>query len=119
MLLKNNIDRGTPNLSDLEKMGCIQAFEMTFELSWKVMKDYLAYSGVTLEQMTPRYIIKKAHSARIIKDGNTWLKMLENRNLTAHTYDEAHILEGLNTVEKIYLPHMTDLYALLKEEANG
>lgn len=32
-------------LSDIEKQGYIKAFEFTFELSWKLMKDYLIYQG--------------------------------------------------------------------------
>jgi nucleotidyltransferase substrate binding protein (TIGR01987 family) len=114
-LLKKSADSGFSSLSELERMGCTQAFEITFELSWKVMKDYLIYTGVPLTEFTPRQIIREAFSAGIISNGETWLIMLNNRNLTTHTYDEAHIKSGLDVIEKEYLPHMTQLYNFLKD----
>ena len=32
-------------LSELEKLGLIQAFEFTHELAWNVMKDFFIYKG--------------------------------------------------------------------------
>ncbi len=32
-------------LSNLEEQGLIQAFEYTFELAWKTVKDYLEHAG--------------------------------------------------------------------------
>jgi hypothetical protein len=34
-------------LSELEEQGLIQAFEFTHELSWLLLKDYLADQGVS------------------------------------------------------------------------
>ncbi|MBQ4009418.1 MAG: nucleotidyltransferase substrate binding protein, partial [Bacteroidales bacterium] len=33
------------DLSELEQEGIVQRFEYTFELSWKVMQDFLVYKG--------------------------------------------------------------------------
>ncbi len=33
------------SLSDLEKQGLVQAFEVTHELAWNVMKDYFLDQG--------------------------------------------------------------------------
>lgn len=33
------------DLSDLEREGLIQRFEYTFELAWKVLRDYLDHQG--------------------------------------------------------------------------
>lgn len=115
-LLKDNADHGFSELSELEKMGCIQAFEITFELSWKVMKDYMVYSGIKLVEISPRKIIQEAFGSGLITDGKQWLDMLENCNLTAHTYDEVYIKNGLAMIEKDYLPHITALYDYLKEQ---
>jgi len=45
------------DLSELEKQGVIQGFEFTFELAWKVVKDYLEYMDVDVK--FPREVIKK------------------------------------------------------------
>lgn len=71
----------------IQKAGMIRFFEMTFELSWKLLKDYLESQGFK-EIQSPRAAIKKAYEVNLIADGHEWLQMLENRNLTAHTYDE-------------------------------
>ncbi len=119
IILRDALDADFNDLSDLEKMGCIQAFEITFELSWKVMKDYLVYAGIEMIEISPRKVIQEAHAAGLIKDGEAWLDMLKNRNLTSYTYDEAHISDGVEMIEKNYLPHITALYAYLKEQRDG
>jgi nucleotidyltransferase substrate binding protein (TIGR01987 family) len=74
-------------LSELEKEGLVQRFEYTFELSWKTLKDYLESKGVMVS--FPREVIKEAFANEVVVDGETWLEMLDNRNLMAHTYNEA------------------------------
>ncbi|HOO81243.1 MAG TPA: nucleotidyltransferase substrate binding protein [Alphaproteobacteria bacterium] len=118
-VLADALDANFSDLSDLEKMGCIQAFEITFELSWKVMKDYLVYSGINLIEISPRKVIQEAMAAGLIQDGDMWMSMLKNRNLTSHTYDESHILSGVEMIERDYLPHITALYNYLKGRHDG
>lgn len=43
--LQKFIDKG--ELSELEKIGLIKAFEYTYELGWKTLKDFLEFSGQT------------------------------------------------------------------------
>ena len=42
----------------LYQIALICAFQFTFELSWKTLKDYLVYNGV--EVSLPRDVIKQA-----------------------------------------------------------
>ncbi|MFN5589537.1 MAG: nucleotidyltransferase substrate binding protein [Holosporales bacterium] len=72
----------------LEKEGIIQRFEYTWELAWKVLKDYLEHGGIVLETVTPASVIRAAFAADIIKDGQGWMDALKARNEMAHTYDE-------------------------------
>ncbi|EEG77466.1 nucleotidyltransferase substrate binding protein [Dethiobacter alkaliphilus] len=44
--------------NELEKAGIIQFFEMTFELSWKLLKDYLEAVGYVVN--SPREAIKQS-----------------------------------------------------------
>lgn len=74
------------NPSVLERAGLIQFFEMAFELSWKILKDYELAEGVIAK--SPREVIKQAHLLGLISEGHAWIDALEDRNLTAHTYKE-------------------------------
>ena len=73
--------------------GFIQRFEITFDLAWKTARDYLEYEGINV-QPTPRAVIKEAFAANIISNGQTFIDMLEARNIMSHKYDE----ETFNTV---------------------
>ena len=90
----------------------VQFFEMAFELSWKIMKDYEQSEGV--DARTPRDVSKKAFQIGLIIEGHTWLDALDDRNLTAHTYKEdiAQIIE--NRVRERYYSAISALYETLK-----
>jgi nucleotidyltransferase substrate binding protein (TIGR01987 family) len=89
-------------LSELERQGIIQAFEYTHELAWKVMQDFFIYQGNT-EIRGSRDATRQAFSANLITDGDNWMEMIKNRNLTSHTYNE-EISEEIykNIISKFY-----------------
>jgi nucleotidyltransferase substrate binding protein (TIGR01987 family) len=68
----------------------IKRFEFTFELVWKALQLYLEHQG--LESEGPRAALKKAFTAGLVatpEEADVWLRMLDDRNLTTHAYDEA------------------------------
>ncbi|MEI8390644.1 MAG: nucleotidyltransferase substrate binding protein [bacterium] len=111
-LLKEGLDLKIENLSNLEKEGVIQRFEYTFELGWKTLKDYLEYQGIKAS-MT-RDTIKEAFAAKIIDNGQAWIDMLEDRNLTSHTYDETKTNEILEKINNFYFKELKQVYNYLK-----
>lgn len=86
--------------------GAIQRFEFTFELAWKLGKAMLSYSGI--EADSPRFVIKEAYKAKIFADGQGWIDMLEDRNKTAHIYDEKSAKEIYKKIKKSHLPLLED-----------
>ena len=75
------------DLSELEQEGIVQRFEYTFELSWKVMQDFLIYKGY--EFMTgPNGTMKMAFEDGLISDHDGWRLMAKSRNTLSHVYDE-------------------------------
>ncbi|RDY71680.1 nucleotidyltransferase [Halobacillus trueperi] len=100
--------------NELERAGVIQFFEMTFELAWKVLKDYLESQGYDVK--SPRETIKQAYQIEVIDDGHTWLEALSKRNLTAHTYDDQMAEKMVQEIKEHYYPELQKLYARLKEE---
>lgn len=99
--------------NDLIKMALIKAFEMTFELSWKTMKDFLNYNGVSVK--LPREIIKQAFANDIITDGQVWINMLEDRNLMTHTYDEERANLAVSHIRQDYLKGLAQLQEYLTQ----
>jgi len=112
VLLKNALDIETPSI--VEKAGVIQFFETTFELSWKLMKDYLEYLGYDIN--SPREAIKKSFSIELINEGDMWLQALIERNLTSHTYDEATATEVYKAIKTRYFSLLNDFYMMMKDK---
>jgi len=102
------------NLSVLEKEGLIQRFEYTFELAWKTLKDFLEYEGITAA--FPREVIKAAFKYGLIADGETWMDMLEKRNLLAHTYDEKQFIAAVNLIKEYYFAAISQVHNDLGEQ---
>ena len=73
-------------LSDLEQQGLIQSFEFTHELSWKLLKDFLEYQGIS-GIIGSRDAVRNAFNRALITDSEIWMEMIASRNLTSHTYD--------------------------------
>lgn len=76
--------------------GILHRYEFTFELSWKLLKDYLEYYGIVENVSSPREIIKQSFKHKIIEDGETWLDMMLSRNELSHLYNK-------DNSRKIYL----------------
>jgi len=74
------------SLNELEEQGLIQGFEFTFELSWKLLKDYLESKGFK-DFHGSKDTFKLAFQEGLISDGELWMEMIENRNRSSHTYD--------------------------------
>ena len=99
----------------LQKAGIIQLFEMSFELAWNVVKDYLEDQGF-VDVKSPRSALKKGFEVGLIADGHRWMELLIDRNLTAHTYDEEKATEVENLIHHKYFPLLKALYTGLKRK---
>ncbi len=75
----------------LHRDGTIQRFEFSFELAWKALQKHLRSEG--LDCASPRSCLRLAWRQRLLEDEEAWLAMLEDRNRTSHTYDEALAIE--------------------------
>lgn len=100
--------------TELEKAGMIQFFEMTFELAWKVLKDYLESEEFMVK--SPRETIKQAFQIGLIDNGHIWIDALSNRNLTTHTYDEVLADNMVKEIKELYFPELKKMYDKLSQE---
>lgn len=99
-------------LSNLEKMGLTQAFEITVELGWKLLKDVLRSQGLALSSVGPNDVVRMAFESEIVADGRGWLSAIRLRNELSHTYKEEMFLEA---IPAILGPHLATLAALPDE----
>lgn len=109
VFLRQAIER--PSLDDLQSAGLIQAFEFTFELGWKTLKDYFEQMGMTLR--FPREVIKYAYQNEFIANGTLWLEMLEKRNELIHTYDQEQTDKAVQLIRTQYFPAIQQVYKAL------
>lgn len=101
-LLNDTLESDIEALNDLEAMGLIQAFEMSFELAWKTLKDFLEYEGYDVK--SPRGTIREAFKQGYLPSAETWLQCLEDRNATTHAYDEEMAEQVLEAIRDVYHP---------------
>ncbi|RKI40407.1 toxin-antitoxin system antitoxin subunit [bacterium D16-51] len=73
---------------DMVLEATVHRFNLSFDLSWKVMKDILTEHMGVLDFATgsPRETLQTAFANGIIND-DVWLKMMRTRNKLAHDYD--------------------------------
>lgn len=88
-------------------------FEVTFELAWKTLKDYLEESGVLVNPVTPRNVIKEAFAAKLLQDAidaQVWIDMMLHRNLLSYTYDIKVFEAVRHAVAERYFPAFDRLH---------
>ncbi|HEX6982169.1 MAG TPA: nucleotidyltransferase substrate binding protein [Balneolaceae bacterium] len=106
------------NPTELEQEGIIQRFEYTFDLSWKTLKDYLQYQGY--QDITgSRDTFREAFKSELIESGEVWMRMIESRNLTSHTYDEETAANILESITEEYFPLFLQLKKRLEIESES
>lgn len=96
--------------------SAIKRFELCFELGWKTLKDFLNEEGIFCR--SPRSCLKEAFSMGLIEDGDEWLSILEDRNLSVHTYNE-ELAEQIYKRLKNHAKAMRNLLNKMKENVEG
>lgn len=99
--------------SEVERCGIIQFFELTYELAWKLIRDYLYCEGFAVN--SPKEAIRQGFQAGVIKDGHTWMELLADRNLTVHTYNEQTAIIVEQKIRDNYYPLLKQLYVYFEE----
>jgi len=102
-------------LSELEQQGLIQGFEFTHELAWNVLKDYLEMEGIQ-GLIGSRSTAREAFKRGLVMDGEVWMDMIEKRNLSSHTYNQAVASTIVAAIAERYYPAFCELQTRLTKE---
>ncbi len=74
--------------------GLVGLYEICFEQAWKMMKEILEIHGYEGSATgSPKYIIKTAYQASMIRDEDAWLSALSARNNASHSYNRLVALD--------------------------
>ena len=84
--------------------GTSAKYSITFDLSWKVMKDILVqYYAITgFVTGSPREVLREAFQANMIY-GDEWMEMLRIRNQLVHDYDGVIVKEHCQSIVQTYI----------------
>ncbi len=89
-----------PKISSAIIDATLKRFEFTFELAWKVAQDILSYEGIAANN--PRSVIKESYKEGLLKEGASWINMLEDRNKSVHIYDQKEAKKIYRKIKKSY-----------------
>ena len=95
--------------------GLVGLYEICFEQAWKMMKEILESHGYE-EGATgsPKIVLKTAYKAGMIKEEESWIRALQERNNVAHSYNQG-IARGIVKREK---EEFYPLFCELKKEVD-
>lgn len=93
-------------LNDFERDGLVQRFELTHELSWKLMKAYAEYQGYDGIGGS-RDATRKAFEMNLIPDGQIWMDMIKSRNETSHNYNGDIASDVVDNILNVFYPELT------------
>lgn len=101
----------TPITEPRDLSGIIKDFEMSYELSWKVLKKTLLTAGHST--LGAKDVFSKAYQLGYLSEEAVWLKMIGDRNQTSHVYDESEAKKIVERITNEYLPALEYIQKLL------
>lgn len=99
--------------------ACIQRFEYTFELCWKMLKRQLEQelpNASEVDGYSYRQMFRVGGERGLIIDAEPWFDYRELRNITSHTYDEEKAARVFAALPQFAL-HAGELLCALKQRA--
>lgn len=97
--------------------ACIQRFEYTFELCWKMLKRQLEEevpSAVEVDTYSFKQLIRVGGERGLVIDVVEWFAYREKRNLTSHVYDQEKAREVYAVIPR-FAESAASLLTRLKE----
>lgn len=98
--------------------SCIQRFEYTYELSWKIMKKYLKlFFNKTEQELTIKNIFRYSQGYGLIQDWTKWVEYNDARNNTSHEYN-LNKAQFVLTVLQTFLEDVKSFIICLEQSIN-
>ena len=111
-------DKDLKDFTELERIGLAKSFELSFELLWKLLNDFLEYEEIEIGIISPKNILKAAASSGILEktgaNGDILMQAHKSRNELVHIYDNDKFSATLESIKKSYLPEMIKIDEFFK-----
>ena len=98
--------------NDYEKVGAIQAFEVSYELAYKTCRKILSLRGTHV--YTSKEVFRITGLEGLIPNAEPWFDYVEKRNITVHEYHEK-IMEEVYPILPQFLKNLDRLIKNLKK----
>ena len=110
-ILNDNLTKREPmEFSELERIGLAKSFELSFELLWKLIKDFLEHEEIEIGLISPKNILKAAAVSGLLEkinaNGDILIQAHKSRNELVHIYDNDKFTDALEIIKNTYLPEM-------------
>lgn len=115
--LEEGINEAAENNSMTLRDGVIQRFEFTTELAWKSAREYLLSEGET-DINSPKPVMRAALRTDLITDEQGWIKILDDRNMTSHIYDEEEVQAIFERIRTKHIVLFKELLDILEAKKN-
>lgn len=96
--------------------ACIQRFEYTFELSWKMLARRLERDlpdAQSVDAMSFRELMRSGGERALVRDVDAWMTFRDKRNTTSHTYNAAKAADVAAVIPS-FADHAAALLAALQ-----
>jgi len=116
-------DKELKDFTELERIGLAKSFELSFELLWKLLKDFLEYEEIEIGIISPKNILKSAATSGILEkigaNGDILMQAHKSRNELAHIYDNDRFSAALESIKNSYLLEMIKIDDFFKKLGDG
>jgi nucleotidyltransferase substrate binding protein (TIGR01987 family) len=96
--------------SEFLRDSCIKRFEFSIELAWKTAKKIMGSST-----SAPKDLIREMAQSGYIEDVSLWLKAIDMRNLSSHTYNDILATE-VYEFAKMFLGQLKSLVTIFESK---
>lgn len=93
----------------------IHRFKININIFIKLLQKILILKGVDV--VYPKDVLKKAYAGNLISDEAIWITMIDDRNMSSHTYNESFADEMYERI-KTYYPVLANTFTALNMEFN-
>jgi len=101
--------------ADIKRDSTIQRFEFCYEMAWKTLKAFLEWEGTITT--SPRETLRSAFSSGLLgSEVQLWERMLADRNVTSHTYNESVAQRIADNISAVYHKVLVELVDRLRDK---